>query len=53
MKNTYRILADKPERKRSVVRTRCRCEDNIEMDLEEIKWDNVDWIHVAQDKEWW
>jgi len=25
--------------------------DNIRMDLEEIGWEGVDWMHLAQDKE--
>jgi hypothetical protein len=30
-----------------------RWEDNIRMDLKEIGWVVVDWIHVAQDKDQW
>jgi hypothetical protein len=26
-----------------------RWEDNIKIDLKEIGWDDVDWIHMAQD----
>jgi hypothetical protein len=33
MRNTYKILAGKPEGKRSYWRPRCRWEDNIKMDL--------------------
>jgi hypothetical protein len=36
MKNSYKILVGKPEGKRSLVRPRCRCENNIRMDLKEI-----------------
>jgi hypothetical protein len=32
-------------------RTRRRWEDNIKMDLKEIVWENVDWIHLAENKE--
>jgi len=29
-------------------------EDNISMDLREIGWAVVDWIHLAQDRnQWW
>jgi hypothetical protein len=39
---------------RTLVRPRCRWEDNIKMDLREIELENVDWIHVAQDRgRWW
>jgi len=28
-------------------------EDNIRMDLWEVEWECVDWIHLAQDSEKW
>jgi hypothetical protein len=35
-------------------RPRRRWNDNITIDLREIKWENVDWIHLAQDMDqWW
>jgi hypothetical protein len=46
-------LVGKPEGKRSVRRPRCRWEDNIRMDLMELGWECVDWIHLAQDREQW
>jgi hypothetical protein len=46
-KNAFRILVGKPEGKRPLGRPRRRCVDNIRMDLGEIGWDGVDWIHVA------
>jgi hypothetical protein len=30
-----------------------RWEDNIRMDLREIGWEDVDWIHLAQDRNQW
>jgi hypothetical protein len=27
--------------------------DNIKMDLREIGWDGMDWIHLAQDRDQW
>jgi hypothetical protein len=27
--------------------------DNIKMDLSEIKWDGVDWIDMAQERDQW
>jgi hypothetical protein len=50
-RNTYRILAGKPEGKRPLGRPRRRWVDNIRMHLGEIGWDGVDWIDVAQDRE--
>jgi len=32
---------------------RNRWEDNIRMDLREIGWEGVDWIHVGEDRDWW
>jgi hypothetical protein len=34
-------------------RPRHRWEDNIRVDLKEIGWEGVDWIHLAQDRDWW
>jgi hypothetical protein len=42
MRNAYNIFVQKPEGKRSLVRPRCRWEDNIRMDLREIGWEGVD-----------
>jgi hypothetical protein len=30
-----------------------RWEDNIRMDLREIGWEGVDWMHLAQDRDQW
>jgi hypothetical protein len=35
-KSIYRVLVGKPERKRPLVRSRRRWEDNITMDLQEV-----------------
>jgi len=32
---------------------RHREEDNIRMDCKEIGWEDVDWIHLAQDRDQW
>jgi hypothetical protein len=32
---------------------RRRWEDGIRMDLEEIVWGGVEWIHLAQDRDRW
>jgi hypothetical protein len=34
-------------------RPRRRWVDNIKMDLREIRWDGVDWIDMAQDRDHW
>jgi hypothetical protein len=52
-RNAYRILVGKPEGKRPLGRQRRRSVDNIKMDLREIGWDGIDWIHLAQDRDQW
>jgi hypothetical protein len=53
VRGTYNILIGRPEGKRPLGRPRRRWEDNIKMDLKEIGFGNVDWIHLAQDTERW
>jgi hypothetical protein len=53
MRKIYNILVVKPEGKRLLGRPRRRCEDNIRMDLREIRRKVVDWIYVAQDRDLW
>jgi hypothetical protein len=52
-RNAYRILMGKPEGKRPLGRSRRRWLDNIKMDLREIRWDDMDWIDLAQDRDQW
>jgi hypothetical protein len=43
-----------PEGRRSLGRPRRRWEDTIKMDLREIGFGYVDWIHLAQNRDrWW
>jgi hypothetical protein len=51
-RNAYRLLADKPEGKRSLGRPRRMWVNNIRMDFGEI-WVVVDWISLAQDRGKW
>jgi hypothetical protein len=54
MTNAYNILVRKPEGKGPLGRPRYRWEDNIRMNLREIGWDGVDWMHLSQDRDlWW
>jgi hypothetical protein len=38
MRGIYRVLVGEPEGQRSLVRPRCRWEDNIKMDIQEVGW---------------
>ena len=50
----YRVLVGKPGGKSPLGRPRCRWEDNIKMDLQEVGCGGVDWIELAQDRDrWW
>jgi hypothetical protein len=51
MRNACRILTREMERKRSLGRHRHRWEDKIRMDLREMGWEVLDWIHLAQDRD--
>jgi len=46
-KNVFTILCGKPKGKRLLGRSRRRWEDNFRMDLMELEWEVVDWIHLA------
>jgi hypothetical protein len=52
-RNAYRLLVAKPEGRRPLGRPRCRCMDNIKMDLLEIGWGGVDWFGLAQERGKW
>jgi hypothetical protein len=53
MTNTHNILVRKPKMKRTLRVTRYRWEDNIGIDLWEIQWEDVDWMHLAQNRDQW
>jgi hypothetical protein len=49
-RSVYRVLVGKPEGKRSLGRPGCRWEDNIKLDLREIRMDGANWTRLAQDR---
>jgi hypothetical protein len=49
--DAYNILVERPEGRRPLGRPRRRWEDNIKMDLRDIGFGDVDWIHLAQDRD--
>jgi hypothetical protein len=44
---------EKPEGKRPFGRSKCRWKDNIKMDLQDLGCGGMDWIELAQDRNWW
>jgi hypothetical protein len=53
VRGAYNILVGRLEGRRPLGRPRRRWEDNIKMDLREIGFVVVDWIHLAQDRDRW
>jgi hypothetical protein len=53
IKNAYGVLTGKPEGKIPLGRPRRKWEDNTKMDLTEIVWGGMDWIHLAEDSDQW
>jgi hypothetical protein len=53
MKNAYKILGGKPEGKKPLRGPRHRWEHNIGIGPREIVGEGVDWIHLAQNRDWW
>ena len=49
-KDVYRVLVGNPEEKRPLGRPRRRWEDNIKMDLQEVRCGGMNWIELAQDR---
>jgi hypothetical protein len=49
----YRVLVGKSGGKRPLRRPRPRWEDNIKIDLQEVKFGGMDWIELAQDRDRW
>jgi hypothetical protein len=49
-RNVYRVLVGKPEGMRPLGRPRRTWEYGLKMDLREIGWEGVEWIHLAQDR---
>jgi hypothetical protein len=49
-RNVYRLLVGKPEGKDHL---EDQDVDGVKMDLREIGWGGVEWIHLAQDRDRW
>jgi len=47
-RGAYRVLVGKYETKRPLGRPRCRWEDKMKMDLQEVGLGGMDWVDLAQ-----
>ena len=52
-RGVYRVLVGKPEGKKPTERLRCRWDDDIKMDLQEVGCGGVDRIDLAQYSDRW
>jgi len=52
-RDAYEILMGKSEGKKPLRRPRHTWVDNIRLDLREIGWEGVDWMHLTQDRGQW
>ena len=52
-RGVYRVLVGKLEETRPLGKPRCRWEDNIKADLQEVGCGSVEWIDLAQDRNRW
>jgi hypothetical protein len=52
-KGVYRVLVGKPEGKRPLGRPKCRWEDNIRKNLQEVGGGGMDWIELGQNRDRW
>ena len=52
-RGVHKVLVEKPMGKRPVGRSRLRCEENINMDLQEVGRGCGDWMELAQDRDRW
>ena len=51
-RGVHRVLVGKPEGNRPLGRPRSRWEGNIKMDLRELGCGGMDWIDLAEDRDW-
>jgi hypothetical protein len=53
IRGVHRVLVGKPERKRPLGKPRCRWENNIKIDLQEVGGRRGNWKELAQDTDRW
>lgn len=47
----YRDMVGRPEGMRPLARSRHRWDDNIKVDLQEVRWGGMDWITLVQNRD--
>src|SRR5215468_8887461 len=52
-RGVHRVLVGKPKGKRPLRRPRCRWEDSVMMDHQEVGGGHGDWVELAQDRDGW
>ena len=52
-RGVHKVLVGKPEGNRPLGRPRCRLEDNIKMDLQEVGRGCGDWMELAEYRDRW
>ena len=52
-RGVHRVLVGKPEGKRPLMRPGHRWEDNIKMELQEVRGGCGDWMELAEDRDRW
>ena len=52
-RGVYGVLVGKPEGNRPLGKPRCRWENNIKMNLQEVGGGHGDWLELAQDRDRW
>jgi hypothetical protein len=52
-RGAYRVLLAKSEGTRQLGRPSRRWENNIKIDLHEVRWVSMDWIDLALDRDRW
>ena len=49
----YRVWVGKPEGKTPLGRRRCKWEETLKMDLQEVRCGGMDWMDLANDRDRW
>jgi hypothetical protein len=52
-RGVYRVSVGKTEGNGPLERPRARCDDNINMDIQIVGWDRMDWIVLVQCRNRW